>query len=330
MVREMAQQMNTYIDQAKKLLKIEAQAVEALIERIDERFLQAIEIMLACCGKVVVTGMGKSGLIGKKIAATLASTGTPAFFLNPAEGSHGDIGMVTKDDVVLAISNSGETEEIIRILPPLKRLNVKIIAMTGNSGSVLSKIADIALDVSVREEACPMGLAPTASTTASLAMGDALAITLLNKRGFTEDDFALIHPAGSLGRKLLLTVGNLMHTGDQIPSVTLDTLMKDAIMEISSKRLGITTVVDNEFRLHGVITDGDLRRGLEKWGEEFFSLRAGDVMTKNPKTLSADTLAAKAVAIMEEHSITVIIVTDDDNNITGVIHLHDLLKAGIV
>ncbi len=322
--------MKEFIDQAKDILRIEANAVKDLIDHVNENFVNALEVMYSCAGKVVVTGMGKSGLIGKKIAATLASTGTPAFFLNPAEGSHGDIGMVTKGDVVLVISNSGETEEITRILPTLKRLDIKIIAMTGNSQSMLAKLSDVSIDVSVKEEACPMGLSPTASTTAALAMGDALAITLLNKRGFKEEDFALFHPGGHLGRRLLLTVEDLMHTGNAIPSVNINTLMKEAIIEISSKRLGITAVLDNSSKLQGVITDGDLRRGLEKSGEKFFSLKAGDVMTHRPKTISKNMLAAKAVALMEKYSITVLIVSEDKSHIEGLIHLHDLLKAGIV
>jgi arabinose-5-phosphate isomerase len=322
--------MNELIDEAKNILRIEACAVNALVERIDESFLEAVDVMYTCKGKVIVTGMGKSGIIGKKIAATLASTGTPALFLNPAEGSHGDVGMVSKGDVVLAISNSGATEEIVRILPALKRLDIRIIAMTGSFQSMLSQKADVSLDVSVKEEACPMGLAPTASTTAALAMGDALAITLLSRKGFTEEDFAFIHPGGILGRKLLLAVEDLMHTGDVVPSIDFETLMKDAIIEISSKRLGITTVVDNNNKLQGVITDGDLRRGLEKWGEEFFSLKAGDVMTYRPKTLTKNMLAAKAVALMEKYAITVLVVADEENRVEGIIHLHDLLKAGIV
>ncbi|RJQ22232.1 MAG: KpsF/GutQ family sugar-phosphate isomerase [Nitrospiraceae bacterium] len=322
--------MDNIINQAKNILKIESEAVSALIDRIDKNFIHAIEILHSCESKVVVTGMGKSGIIGRKIAATLASTGTPAFFLNPAEGGHGDVGVVSKGDVVLAISNSGGTEEIIRILPTLKRMDIRIIAMTGNLQSALAKASDVVLDVSVKEEACPMGLAPTASTTATLAMGDALAITLLDKKGFTEEDFAFFHPGGNLGRRLLLTVEDLMHTGRAIPSVHADTLMKDAIMEISSKRLGITAVTDDGRKLSGVITDGDLRRGLEKWGEGFFSLRTGDVMTHRPKTITGNMLAAKAVAIMEKYSITVLMVTDEEGNIKGVIHLHDLLKAGIV
>ncbi|MBI5665201.1 MAG: KpsF/GutQ family sugar-phosphate isomerase [Nitrospirae bacterium] len=322
--------MSEIIDQAKNILRIEADAVEALIDRIDEAFVEAVDILYSCAGKVVVTGMGKSGLIGKKIAATLASTGTPALYMNPAEGSHGDIGMVSKGDVVLAISNSGDTEEIVRILPTLKRLDIRIIAMTGNPKSMLSRTADVSLDVSVKEEACPMGLAPTASTTAALAMGDALAITLLNKKGFTQEDFAFFHPGGSLGRRLILTVEDLMHKGDVIPSVNIDTLMKEAIMEISSKRLGITAVIDNDGKLLGVITDGDLRRGLERWGADFFSLRAGDVMTHRPKTIRKNMLAAKAVALMEKYSITVLVVADEEEVVEGIIHLHDLLKAGIV
>ncbi len=322
--------MDKIIQQAKNILKIEADAVSSLIDRIDESFIQAVEILYSCHGKIVVTGMGKSGIIGKKIAATLASTGTPAFFLNPAEGGHGDIGVVSKGDVALAISNSGETEELIRILPTLKRLEIRIIAMVGNNQSTLAKTSDIFLDVSVKEEACPMGLAPTASTTATLAMGDALAITLLNRKGFTEEDFAFFHPGGNLGRRLLLTVEDLMHMGSAVPSVNKDSLMKDAILEISSKRLGITAVTDGSLKLLGVITDGDLRRGLEKYGDKLFSLKAGDVMTHRPKTITCNMLAAKAVALMEKFSITVLMVTDEEDNIKGVLHLHDLLKAGIV
>lgn len=322
--------MNEFIDLAKNILEIEARAVKDLVARIDDSFLEAIDIIYACGGKVIVTGMGKSGLIGKKIAATFASTGTPAFFLNPAEGSHGDIGMVTKGDVVLMISNSGETEEVITIIPTLKRLNISIIAMTGNPNSLLARSADVSLDVSVGEEACPMGLAPTASTTATLALGDALAITLLKKRGFTAEDFALFHPGGSLGRKLILTVADLMHRGPDIPAVSMDMLISDAIIEISSKRLGITSVLDDEGKLKGVLTDGDLRRGLEKWGKDFFFLTAAETMTYNSKTVTTGMLAAKALAIMEKYSITCLVVSDDGETVDGMIHLHDLLKAGIV
>jgi arabinose-5-phosphate isomerase len=322
--------MDKLIEEARTILTIEAEAVASLVDRIDESFLRAIDLLQSCKGKVVVTGMGKSGIIGKKIAATLASTGTPALFLNPAEGSHGDVGMVSKGDVVVAISNSGDTDEIVRLLPTLKRLDIKIIAMTGKLDSLLARKADVVIDVSVTEEACPMGLAPTASTTAALAMGDALAITLLTRKGFTQEDFALFHPGGSLGRKLLLSVEDLMHRGEVIPVVRKDTLMKDAIIEISSKRLGITTVVDDASALLGVITDGDLRRGMEKWGQDFFSLKAADVMTIQPKTLTKDMLAAKALAVMEKYAITVLVVVDDAGKAEGIIHLHDLLKAGIV
>jgi arabinose-5-phosphate isomerase len=322
--------MNKYIEEAKRVLKIEAEAISSLIERVNETLITALDIMYSCRGKVVVTGMGKSGLIGKKIAATLSSTGTSAFFLNPAEGSHGDIGMVTKEDVVIAISNSGDTEEIINILPVLKRLGVKIISMTGNPESILARKSDVVLDISVKEEACSMGLAPTASTTATLAMGDVLAVTLLSRKGFTEEDFAFCHPGGNIGRRLLLSVNDLMHTGDSIPSVENDTLVKDAILEISSKRLGVTTVVDAEGRFIGVITDGDLRRGLEKWDSDILSMKAVDVMTADPKTITGDILATRAVSIMENNSITSLIVLGDSGVAVGIIHMHDLLQAGIV
>ena len=319
-----------FIEQARKVLKIEADAITALIDRVDENLINAINIIYSCNGRVVITGMGKSGLIGKKIAATLASTGTPALFMHPAEGGHGDIGMVTKGDVVIAISHSGETDELIKILPVLERLDIKLISLTGNIRSSLAKASDVVLDVSIKEEACPMGLVPTASTTAALAMGDALAVTLLSKRGFKEEDFAFFHPGGNLGRRLLLTAGELMHTGATVPIVNIKTLMKEAIMEISSKRLGITTVIDDSYKLRGIITDGDLRRGLEKWGERVFSLKAEDVMTHNPKTITRDTLAAKAISIMEKQSITSLVVVDQENKPEGIIHMHDLLKAGIV
>ncbi len=320
-------------EQAKRVLKIEADAVAALIDRIDERFEQAVEMILNCKGRVVVTGMGKSGLIGKKIAATLASTGTPALFLHPAEGIHGDLGMVTRGDTVIALSNSGETEEIARMLPSLKRLGIKIIALTGNPDSTLAKNSDVVIDVGVKEEACPLGLAPTASTTATLAMGDALAVALLDKRGFREEDFACFHPGGTLGKRLLLRVRDLMHTGDAIPAVSEATLIKDAIYEISSKKMGVTSVLDGAGKLVGVISDGDLRRWMErteKTGENLLAKKAKDIMTKNPKVTNRESLAAEAVAIMEKNSITCLIVTDHDAKPEGVIHLHDLLKAGVV
>ena len=321
------------IEQAKKVLQIEADAVRALIDRVDGNFVRAVEMILDCEGRVVVTGMGKSGLIGKKIAATLASTGTPALFLHPAEGIHGDLGMVTRGDTEIALSNSGETEEISRMLPSLKRLGIRIIALVGNPDSTLAKNSDVVIDVGVSEEACPLGLAPTASTTAALAMGDALAVALLNRRGFKQEDFACFHPGGALGRKLLLRVGDLMHTGGDVPMVSATTLLKDAIYEISSKKMGITSVVDESGKLIGVISDGDLRRWMErteKTGENLLAKRAGDIMTRNPKVANKDSLAAEAVAIMEKNSITCLIVADTSSRPEGVIHLHDLLKAGVV
>jgi arabinose-5-phosphate isomerase len=318
------------IEQAKKVLTIEANAVETLIDRIDDSFVRAVEVINSCQGRVVVTGMGKSGLIGKKISATLASTGTPSLFLHPAEGSHGDLGMVARGDVVIALSASGETNEIISIIPILKRLGVTIIALTGNKSSVLAQSSDVILDISVKEEACPLGIAPTASTTATLAMGDALAVALINKKGFKKEDFAFFHPGGTLGKRLLLTVSNLMLTGDAVPVVDSDVVMKEAIIEISSKRLGMTTVIDSSQILKGVITDGDLRRGLEKWGAEFFLLRASEVMTKNPKTVSSDCMAVQALNTMEKYSITSLVIIKEDNKVVGVVHLHDILKAGIV
>jgi len=321
------------IEQGKRVLRIEAAAVADLVERIDERFERAVKIILNCKGRVVVTGMGKSGLIGKKIAATLASTGTPALFLHPAEGIHGDLGMVTRGDAVIALSNSGETEEISKMLPSLKRLGIKIISLTGNPDSTLAKISDVVIDISVKEEACPLGLAPTASTTATLAMGDALAVVLLDQRGFKEEDFACFHPGGSLGKKLLLRVRDLMHVGDAVPMVSEGTLIKDAIYVISSKKMGITGVINASGKLVGVISDGDLRRWMEKTeksGENLLTKEAKDIMTKKPKTVSKDVLAAEAVSIMEKNSITCLIVADMDARTEGVIHLHDLLKAGVV
>lgn len=321
--------MSDVIETAKRVLRIEAEAIYGLMDRLDQSFEKAVELILNSKGRVVVTGMGKSGLIGKKIAATLASTGTPAFFMHPAEASHGDLGMVTSHDVVIAISNSGETEEVIRLIPFLKRFNVKLISITGNNGSTLAQQADVNLDVTIKEEACPLGIVPTASTTATLAMGDALAVALLIKRGFKEEDFAKYHPGGSLGKRLFIRVRDLMHTGDALPVVGPDALMTDAIMEISSKRLGATAVVDLNRKVIGIITDGDLRRGIQKHGKAFFDMKAGEVMTRNPKTISPDELAAKALAIMEEKSITSLIVPDEEGRIEGIIHIHDILKKGI-
>ncbi len=320
-------------EQGKRVLRIEADAITALIERVDEQFERAVETILSCTGRVVVTGMGKSGLIGKKISATLASTGTPALFLHPAEGIHGDLGMVTRGDTVIALSNSGETEEISRMLPSLKRLGIKIISLTGNPESTLAKNSDIVINVGVKEEACPLGLAPTASTTATLAMGDALAVVLLDKRGFREEDFACFHPGGALGKRLLLRVRDLMHTGEAVPTVLEKTLIKDAIYEISSKKMGVTAVVSAAGRMVGIISDGDLRRWMEKTektGENLLAKKAEDIMTRNPKIIQKDALAAEAVAMMENNSITCLIVASGDARPEGVIHLHDLLKAGVV
>jgi arabinose-5-phosphate isomerase len=317
------------LNNAKNVLRIEAAAILALIDKIDGSFESAVNIILACKGRVVVTGMGKSGLIGKKIAATLASTGTPALFLHPAEGIHGDLGMVTKGDVIIAISNSGETEEIVKLLPVFKRLAVPVIAMTGGMNSSLAKASDATIDVGVKEEACPMGLAPTASTTATLAMGDAIAITLLDKRGFKEEDFACFHPGGSLGKRLLLRVEDLMHTGKALPVVKESVGMREALFEITSKKMGMTTVVDADGRLVGVITDGDLRRYLEK-SVDLFDKTAGELASRKPKMISKDALAAEAVAVMEKHSITSLVSVDGEGRPAGITHLHDLLKAGVV
>lgn len=324
------QDMDGIVDIAKKVLKIEADAVLALTEKLNSNFEKAVEIIFNSKGRVVVTGMGKSGLVGKKIAATLASTGTPAFFLHPAEASHGDLGMVTSDDVVIAISNSGETEELIKLVPFLKRFNVALITLTGNTESALSKSSDIVLDTSVKEEACPMGIVPTASTATAMAMGDALAVTLLIKRDLKEEDFAMFHPGGNLGKKLFIKVKDLMHTGDALPVVSPDAAMTNAVVEISSKRLGVTLVLEADRKIIGIITDGDLRRGIERCGRTFFDMKAEEVMTKNPKTVGEDELAAKALSIMESYSITSLVVPDGDGRAKGVIHLHDILKKGIV
>ena len=320
------------IEQAQKVLAVEAQAIERLIPRIDEHFIKAIELLLDCKGRVIVTGMGKSGLVGKKIASTLASTGTPSFFLHPAEGIHGDLGMVTADDVVISLSNSGETTEVVSILPIIKRIGASIIAMCGNSQSTMALNADVFIDVSVDEEACPLGLAPTASTTATLAMGDAIAVVLLSKRKFTPEDFALFHPGGSLGRKLLLTVENVMHSGEDNPIVSAETNVKEALFVMTSKGLGATAVVDQSGCLLGILTDGDIRRGLET-GHQFLEESVVNIMTKTPKTITADKLAAAALSIMEKNKprpITVLPVVDKNNFVIGIVHLTDLLRQGVV
>ena len=319
------------LEEAKRVLNVEAQSILDLIERIDENFSRAVELLYHCKGKVVLMGMGKSGLVGRKISSTFASTGTPSFFLHPAEGLNGDFGMLAKEDVIIAISNSGETRELLDVLPLIKRYGNRLITFTGNLNSNLAKAGDVNLDIRVKEEACPLGLAPTASTTATLALGDALAVALMGKRNFKEEDFAILHPGGTLGKRLLLKVEDLMHTGKAFPMVSEKTLMKDAIFEITSKRLGVTGVCNTEGHLVGVITDGDLRRALEKFSD-LFNREASEVMTKNPKWIEKDALAAKAVQRMEEYSITSLFVFNKagDKVPVGVIHLHDLLKAGVV
>ena len=318
------------IEIAKRVLLIESDAIRALAERIGPEFEAAVKILKECRGKVVVTGLGKSGLVGQKISATFASTGTPSFFLHPAEGLHGDLGMLSKGDVVLALSNSGETEELLKLLPYFRRLGLSLIVMTGRKNSSLAKAADAVLDVSVKEEACPYNLTPTASTTAMLAMGDALALALLEEKGFKPEDFALLHPAGALGKKLLLKVSDVMRTGDQLPTVKPGAAMKEVILSMSSKMLGHTAVVEKG-KVIGVISDGDLRRAIEKF-PDLFKLKAKDIMTKNPKSIGPDALAAEALAKMEKHSITALLVTQDPDSkrLVGIIHLHDLLKAGVV
>ncbi|ANA40164.1 MULTISPECIES: KpsF/GutQ family sugar-phosphate isomerase [Geobacter] len=318
------------LEEARKVIRVEAAALMRLADSIDGEFEKALRLILDTRGRVVVTGMGKSGLIGQKIASTMASTGTPALFLHPAEGVHGDLGMIMKGDVVIAISNSGETEEVVRILPIIKRLGAALVSMSGNASSTLAKAGDVFLDISVAEEACPLGLAPTASTTATLAMGDALAVALLIERGFRPEDFALFHPGGSLGKKLLLTVEDLMHSGDAVPLVDTATPIRDALFVITAKGLGITGVCAEDGSLVGVVTDGDLRRSLGK-GVDVLNQAAGEIMTRNPKRINRSELAAKALQVMESHSITSLFVFDDAaaNRPVGIIHLHDLLRAGL-
>ncbi|MBX6421193.1 MAG: KpsF/GutQ family sugar-phosphate isomerase [Nevskia sp.] len=314
---------------ARRTLEIERDALAALLPRLDGGFTRACALLLACRGRVVVTGMGKSGHIGGKIAATLASTGTPAFFVHPGEASHGDLGMITRQDAVIAISYSGETAEVLTILPLLKRLGVPLIALTGKPASTLARNADVHLDVSVAQEACPLNLAPTASTTAALAMGDALAVALLEARGFTPEDFAATHPGGALGRRLLLTVAELMHTGERIPKVAPDTMLPQALLEMTRKGLGMTAVVDAHNRALGVFTDGDLRRVLDQ-GLDVRTVRISQVMTHGGKSIAPEQLAAEAVRRMEEHKITALMVLDPQQRLIGVIHMHDLLRAGVV
>lgn len=317
------------IDHAKRVLQVEAQAILDLVGRIDDDFVQAVEVLYNCRGRVVVTGMGKSGIIAKKIAATLTSTGTPAFFLHPAEGVHGDLGILSRGDVVIALSNSGETEELLKLLPSVKRFAIPLICLTGNPKSTLARDSTVVIDVGVKEEACLIGPVPTASTTAALAMGDALAVALLEKRGFKEEDFASIHPGGTLGKRLLLRVEDVMHTGHDVPVVYEDTPMKEVIYEMTSKKLGCTAVQNRQGRLTGVITDGDLRRLLEKT-TDIFHKTAVEVMTPSPKVITRDPLAAQAVQVMERHSITALVVVDAAGRPEGIVHLHDILKMGII
>ena len=314
---------------ARKVIGIEARGIEDLASRIDGDFSKACELILACSGRIVVSGMGKSGHIARKTAATLASTGTPAFFVHPGEASHGDIGMITRQDIVLLLSNSGETEEILTILPFLRRQGNALIAMTGNPGSSLARDADAHLDASVSIEACPLGLAPTASTTAALVLGDALAIALLEARGFTADDFARSHPAGALGRRLL-KISDVMHTGDAIPAVRIDATLTEALMEMSRKGLGMTAIVDDDGLLQGVFTDGDLRRSLDDHAVDLRTTPVGQAMSRHPKVIGPDKLAAEAAQLMEEYKIHALLVVDDERHVVGALNIHDLLRARVV
>ena len=309
------------------VIEIEAQAIFQLKERIDQHFAKACELLLACKGRVVVTGMGKSGHIGKKIAATLSSTGTPSFFMHPGEASHGDFGMITQQDTVIALSNSGTTPEIITLLPLLKHLNIPLISLTGDKESILATTATINLDVSIQQEACPLGLAPTTSTTAALVMGDALAITLLQARGFSADDFALSHPGGRLGKRLLLRVNDISHKLDAMPIVNEQASIREALLEVTAKKLGMTCVVNNQGNLVGIYTDGDVRRTLTK-NYDINTTALKHVMTQNGRTIQSNLLAVEALALMQKYSITALVIVED-NKPSGVVHLHDLLKAGI-
>ena len=317
------------LETARRVLKIEAQAIQDVFARLDESFEKAVDILFACKGRVVVTGMGKSGLIGRKISATLSSTGTPSFFLHPADALHGDLGMLARGDAILAVSYGGETEEIIQLLEALKRLEAPLVTMTGKIQSTLAKASDVALDVSVREEACSLNLAPTASTTVAMAVGDALAISLLERRGFQPQDFADLHPAGRLGTKLL-RVEHTMHTGDALPRVAMDAPMPEVIHEMSRKGLGMTTVLDPNGRLAGILTDGDLRRLMEKHRGATLEMTAGAAMTRNPQTIGPHVLASEALNQMEKRKITSVVVIDESKKVLGVVHLHDLWTLQLV
>ncbi|MCL4121069.1 UNVERIFIED_CONTAM: hypothetical protein GTU68_028984 [Idotea baltica] len=318
-----------YSEVARRTIRLEAQAVELLEQRIGPEFHLACELILNCSGRVVVTGMGKSGHIGRKIAATLASTGTPSFFVHPGEASHGDIGMITADDVVLALSNSGTTSEVITLLPLIKRMGIPLISMTGNPESTLAQTAEAHLDVQVPSEACPLGLAPTTSTTATLVMGDALAITLLEARGFTAEDFAFSHPGGALGRKLLLKVEDIMHSGDELPQVTMDTPLRHALLEMTTKGFGMTTVTNDAGELQGVFTDGDLRRAVDN-NTDINSTPIGELVSVGCRAVHRDLLAAEALKIIEDSKITALVVEDSEHHPIGVLHMHDILRAGVM
>ena len=316
------------LDLARKVLRTEAAAILNLVDRIDGTFERAVQVLFECRGRVVVTGMGKSGIICRKIAATLSSTGTPAFFLHPAEAIHGDLGAIREDDIVIAVSHSGETEELLRLLESIRRIGARLIAVTGSGASTLAKAADVTLDCGIAEEACPLNLVPTASTTAALALGDALAMTLLVRKGFREEDFASLHPGGKLGRRLM-RVENVMHSGASAPIVSTSAVMKDVIHEMSSKRLGMTCVVDDSGRLAGVFTDGDLRRQMTRT-PNVLELTAGDVMTPGPVTIARRLLAVEALKIMETHKITSVVVVDAGRKVEGVVHLHDLWRTQMI
>jgi arabinose-5-phosphate isomerase len=322
-------QSSDLIQSAQRTIRLELEAVEGLLAHIDADFVRACEMILASKGRVVVVGMGKSGHVGSKIAATLASTGTTAFFVHPAEASHGDMGMITKDDIILALSNSGTTNEIVTLLPLIKRLGIQMISITGNPESTLAKAAEVNLNVHVTHEACPLNLAPTSSTTAALVMGDALAVALLEARGFTAEDFAFSHPGGALGRRLLLKVENVMHSGDELPHVQRGTLLKNALMEMTLKRLGMTVILEPDGRLAGVFTDGDLRRTLDR-NLNIQIATIDEVMTPRGKTVRPDMLAAEALKIMEDHKILALVVVDGDDRPIGALNMHDLLRAGVM
>lgn len=317
------------MDTGRRVLRIEAQALQDVMARLGGEFERAVEMLFACKGRVAVTGMGKSGIVGRKISATLSSTGTPSFFLHPAEALHGDLGMLARGDIVLAVSYGGETREIVALLDALKRLEIRLVALTGNAKSTIAQASDVVLDASVNEEACTLNLAPTASTTVAMALGDALAVALLEKRDFRHDDFAALHPAGSLGKRLL-RVEKLMHAGDKLPRVSPDTPMADVFHEMSAKKLGMTTVVNADGTLAGILTDGDLRRLMEKHGGAVIHMKLSDCLTRNPQTVAPDVLASEALTLMEKRRITSVIVVDSGNRVLGVVHLHDLWGLQLV